>query len=225
MAWFDRNPGGKKVPEKVPEKTPEAVKPASQPAPVPAAPLPAAPVSTAPVAAAPVPAAPVPAAPVTAAPVAAAPEPKPEAPKVEAPPPPAPAALVGHLYKGSRVSGQLSFQGPARIDGAVDGEIHCEGILTIGEGAEVRAKISGQTVVIRGKVEGNVTAKEKVELAAPARLIGNIDTPRLIMTEGVVFDGDCAMGVAKQKGGVASSQSVNDKSAAPAPKLQADSKN
>ena len=215
MAWFDRNPGGKKVPEKVPEKTPEAVKPASQPAPVPAAPLPAAPVSTAPVAAAPVP----------AAPVAAAPEPKPEAPKVEAPPPPATAALVGHLYKGSRVSGQLSFQGPARIDGAVDGEIHCEGILTIGEGAEVRAKISGQTVVIRGKVEGNVTAKEKVELAAPARLIGNIDTPRLIMTEGVVFDGDCAMGVAKQKGGVASSQSVNDKSAAPAPKLQADSKN
>lgn len=211
MAWFDRNPGGKKVPEKVPEKTPEAVKPAPQPAPVPAAPLPAAPVSTAPV---------------TAAPVAAAPEPKPEAPKVEAPPPPAPAALVGHLYKGSRVSGQLSFQGPARIDGAVDGEIHCEGILTIGEGAEVRAKISGQTVVIRGKVEGNVTAKEKVELAAPARLIGNIDTPRLIMTEGVVFDGDCAMGVAKQKGGVASSQSVNDKSAAaPAPKLQADSKN
>jgi cytoskeletal protein CcmA (bactofilin family) len=225
MAWFDRNPGGKKVPEKVPEKTPEAVKPAPQPAPVPAAPLPAAPVSTAPVAAAPVPAAPVPAAPVAAAPVAAAPEPKPEAPKVEAPPPPAPAALVGHLYKGSRVSGQLSFQGPARIDGAVDGEIHCEGILTIGEGAEVRAKISGQTVVIRGKVEGNVTAKEKVELAAPARLIGNIDTPRLIMTEGVVFDGDCAMGVAKQKGGVASSQSVNDKSAAPAPKLQADSKN
>jgi cytoskeletal protein CcmA (bactofilin family) len=225
MAWFDRNPGGKKVPEKVPEKTPEAVKPAPQPAPVPAAPLPAAPVSTAPVAAAPVPAAPVPAAPVAAAPVAAAPEPKPEAPKVEAPPPPAPAALVGHLYKGSRVSGQLSFQGPARIDGAVDGEIHCEGILTIGEGAEVRAKISGQTVVIRGKVEGNVTAKEKVELVAPARLIGNIDTPRLIMTEGVVFDGDCAMGVAKQKGGVASSQSVNDKSAAPAPKLQADSKN
>jgi cytoskeletal protein CcmA (bactofilin family) len=216
MAWFDRHPGGNKVPEKVPEKTPEAVKPAPQPAPVPAAPLPAAPVSTAPVTAAPVP----------AAPVAAAPEPKPEAPKVEAPPPPAPAALVGHLYKGSRVSGQLSFQGPARIDGAVDGEIHCEGILTIGEGAEVRAKISGQTVVIRGKVEGNVTAKEKVELAAPARLIGNIDTPRLIMTEGVVFDGDCAMGVAKQKGGVASSQSVNDKSAAaPAPKLQADSKN
>jgi cytoskeletal protein CcmA (bactofilin family) len=196
MAWFERNPVGKKTPEVVSEKTPEAPKPAPAPAPV------------------------------TAPPVVATPEPKPVQ-KMETTTQPSTAGLVGYLYKGSRVSGQLSFQGPARIDGAVDGEIHCQGTLTIGEGAEVRAKISGQAVVIRGKVEGNVTAKEKVELAAPGRLIGNIDTPRLLITEGVVFDGDCSMGVAKQKGGVASSQNlVVDKSAtAPAPKLQADSKN
>jgi cytoskeletal protein CcmA (bactofilin family) len=108
-----------------------------------------------------------------------------------------------------------------RIDGTVEGEIQCQGILTIGEGAEVKAKISGQVVVIRGKVEGNVTAKERIELAAPARLIGNINAPRLIITEGVVFDGDCSMGVAKPKGGVASSQGVSgDKAAAAqAPKL------
>jgi cytoskeletal protein CcmA (bactofilin family) len=155
------------------------------------------------------------------APVAAALEPAP-APKVELPPPqPSTAGLIGYLYKGSRVTGQLSFQGPVRIDGTVEGEIQCQGILTIGEGAEVKAKISGQVVVIRGKVEGNVTAKERIELAAPARLIGNINAPRLIITEGVVFDGDCSMGVAKPKGGVASSQGVSgDKAAAAqAPKL------
>jgi len=196
MAWFERNPVGKKTPEVVSEKTPEAPKPAPAPAPV------------------------------TAPPVVATPEPKPVQ-KMETTTQPSTAGLVGYLYKGSRVSGQLSFQGPARIAGAVGGEIHCQGTLTIGEGAGVRGKISGQAVVIRGKVEGNVTAKEKVELAAPGRLIGNIDTPRLLITEGVVFDGDCSMGVAKQKGGVASSQNlVVDKSAtAPAPKLQADSKN
>ena len=159
--------------------------------------------------------------------VAAAPEPKPT-PKVEvAPPPPPTAGLVGYLYKGCRVSGQLSFQGPARIDGVVDGEIQCQGALTIGEGAEVRAKISGQVVVIRGKVEGNVTAKEKVELLAPARLIGNVSAPKLIISEGVVFDGDCSMGVAKQTSGVAISPNVGvDRAAAPpVAKLQADSKN
>ena len=135
--------------------------------------------------------------------------------KLEPTPAPAARGLVGYLYKGSRETGQLTFQGSARIEGNVDGEIQCHGTLTIGERAEVRAKISGDVVVIRGKVEGNVVAKEKVELVAPARLFGDIDTPRLIITEGVVFDGDCTMGVARQKGGIAGSQNLNaDKAAA-----------
>jgi len=180
MAWFDRNPGGKKGPEEN--------RPAASPEPRPAEPV--APVQVAP-------------------PRPAEPEP----------------GLVAYLYKGSRVSGQLTFQGPVKIDGSVDGEIQCHGILTIGDGAEVRARISGQVVVVRGRVEGNVVAKERVELIAPARLIGNIKTPRLVITEGVVFDGDCSMGVAREKGGAASAQSVNAEkaSAAPKPKLQAES--
>lgn len=184
MAWFDRNPGGKKEPEPEPEKVPEAVKPAPEPAPV-------------------------------AAPIAKV---QPTLATVET-------GLVGHLYKGSRVAGQLVFQGSAKIDGIVDGEVRCNGTLTIGAGAEVRAKISGQAVVIHGKVEGNVTAREKVELVAPARLHGNIATPRLIITEGVVFDGECSMGVAKPKAAVASSQSASTEktTAAQAPKLRSDS--
>ena len=145
----------------------------------------------------------------------AAPDETTPSPKLEPAPAPAARGLVGYLYKGSRVTGQLTFQGSARIEGNVDGEIQCHGTLTIGERAEVRAKISGDVVVIRGKVEGNVVAKEKVELVAPARLFGDIDTPRLIITEGVVFDGDCTMGVARQRGGIAGSQNLSaDKAAA-----------
>src|SRR5215510_6233057 len=137
-------------------------------------------------------------------------------PKVEPSPAPAARGLVGYLYKGSRVTGQLTFQGSARIEGNVEGEIQCHGTLTIGERAEVRAKISGDVVVIRGK--------EEVELVAPARLFGDIDTSRLIITEGVVFDGDCTMGVARQKAGIAGSQNLNaDKvAAAKTVKLQMD---
>lgn len=185
MAWFDRNPGGKKDLEPEPERGREAIKPVPEPAPV-----------------------------VT---------PK---PKIETTLAAVDTGLVGHLYKGSRVTGQLVFQGGAKIDGIVDGEVRCNGTLTIGEGAEIHAKISGQVVVIQGKVEGNVTAKERVELVAPARLNGNIATPRLIITEGAVFDGDCSMGVAKPRAAVASSQSANaEKTAAvQAPKLRSDSK-
>lgn len=99
--------------------------------------------------------------------------------------------------------------------------------MTIGESAEIRAKISGQVVIIHGKVEGNVSAREKVELLAPARLIGNVSAPRLIVAEGVIFEGDCSMGVAaKQAGGVAGSKSVSiDRAGAgPSAKLQAESK-
>jgi cytoskeletal protein CcmA (bactofilin family) len=57
-------------------------------------------------------------------------------------------------------------------------------------------------------------------------LIGNVSAPRLIIKDGVVFDGDCSMGVAKQKDGVTSSQNVTIERAAAAStaKLQADSK-
>jgi cytoskeletal protein CcmA (bactofilin family) len=110
-----------------------------------------------------------------------------------------PEGLVAHLYKGSRVTGQLVFHGTTRIDGSVDGEILCHGRLTIGEGAEIRARVSGEVVVIYGHVEGDVTAKEKVELGAPARLVGNIDAPRLVIGEGAAFDGDCAMAKARKK--------------------------
>lgn len=145
-------------------------------------------------------------------------------PKLEPAPVPVATGLVGYLYKGSRVTGQLTFQGSARVDGNVEGEIQCHGTLTIGERAEVRAKISGEVVVIRGRVEGNVVAKEKVQLTAPARLYGDIDSPRLIITEGVVFDGDCSMGAARQRGGIAGSQSsgADKAAAAKTTKLQTD---
>lgn len=107
--------------------------------------------------------------------------------------------LVAYLYKGSQVSGQLTFRGPAKIDGTVEGEILCHGSLTIGEEAEVRAKISAPVVIIYGKVEGDVAAKERVELGAPARLFGNIDAPRLTIREGAVFDGYCSMGGTREK--------------------------
>ena len=70
-------------------------------------------------------------------------------------------------------------------------------------------------------------AKEKVELIAPARLYGDVETPRLIVTEGVIFDGNCSMGVAKQKGGVTGSQNLSAEKAvvAKTAKLQADFRN
>jgi len=98
------------------------------------------------------------------------------------------------LGKGTKVTGKLVFEGAARIEGQVDGEITAQDTLTIGESALVNAQIVGNAVVVHGRVTGDVTARKRLEIRAPGRLVGNINTPSLIIHEGVVFEGHCTMG-------------------------------
>lgn len=98
------------------------------------------------------------------------------------------------LGKGSRIVGKLSFEGPARIEGMVEGEILAQDLLTIGESAVVNAQITGIAVIVHGRVTGDVVARKRLEIRAPGRLVGNISTPSLVIHEGVVFEGQCTMG-------------------------------
>ena len=99
-----------------------------------------------------------------------------------------------HLGKGSKVSGKLAFDGTVQVDGQVEGEIAAQDTLIIGETAVVTAQISGATVIIKGKVTGDINARTRVEIRAPGKLFGNIVTPSLVIHEGVVFEGHCSMG-------------------------------
>ena len=102
--------------------------------------------------------------------------------------------VQAHLGQGSRVEGKLTFEGSVRIDGQVEGEISAQDTVIIGEGAEVTAQIHANTVVVQGRVNGDITARKRVELKAPATVVGNLSTPSLVIHEGVVFEGHCAMG-------------------------------
>ena len=57
----------------------------------------------------------------------------------------------------------------------------------------ITAQINGTTVVIRGKVTGDINARKRVEIRAPGRLFGNIVTPSLVIHDGVIFEGHCSM--------------------------------
>lgn len=103
------------------------------------------------------------------------------------------------LGKGSRVEGKLTFDGSVRVDGEVDGEIDAQESVLIGETAVVSAQIRANTIIIKGEVSGDITARKRVELRAPAKLIGNISTPSLVIQEGVVFEGHCSMGISEGK--------------------------
>ena len=99
-------------------------------------------------------------------------------------------AFVG---KGVEFKGIISYSGTVRIDGYLDGEIHTDGVLLIGEEAVVQAKITAGTIVCKGKVTGDVVAKECVKLRAPAVMNGSVKTPVLSMEDGVLFNGALEM--------------------------------
>ena len=98
-----------------------------------------------------------------------------------------------YLDKGSRVSGKLSFEGPTRIDGQVDGEITGKDVITIGEGAVVTAAIKAASVIVAGKVNGDILANNRLELRPTAKVVGNLTAPTLVIHEGAIFEGHCAM--------------------------------
>jgi cytoskeletal protein CcmA (bactofilin family) len=95
------------------------------------------------------------------------------------------------LARGFEFNGILNFDGMVRIDGVVTGEIHTEGTLIIGEHAVVEGNVSAGIIVSGGKINGNVTAREKVKLVSTAALLGTIRTPLLHIEEGVRLKGTC----------------------------------
>jgi cytoskeletal protein CcmA (bactofilin family) len=97
------------------------------------------------------------------------------------------------LDRGTKVSGKLHFECPARIDGNIDGEIDGKEI-TIGESAVATAQIRADSIVVCGKVKGEITATQRVEIRSTAKVIGNITAPKLIVEEGAIFEGQCSMG-------------------------------
>lgn len=99
-------------------------------------------------------------------------------------------AFVG---KGVEFKGTISYSGTVRIDGYLDGEIHTDGVLLIGEDAVIQAKITAGTIVCKGKITGDVVAKERVKLRAPAVMNGSVKAPVLSMEDGVLFNGALEM--------------------------------
>jgi cytoskeletal protein CcmA (bactofilin family) len=111
-----------------------------------------------------------------------------------APPITAPATEArAYLDSGSKISGKLSFDGPTRIDGQVDGEIFGKDSLTIGESAVVTAQLKAAAIIVAGKVSGDIIATQRIEVRPSARVIGNLTAPILVVHEGALFEGHCSM--------------------------------
>ena len=108
------------------------------------------------------------------------------------------------LEVNASMQGSLSFKDPVnlRINGRFEGTLDTAGSLIIGEGAEVKATIHGELIIVGGTLTGEVIATKRLELVPPGRVSGKITTPSLIVREGACIDGQIEMGrVAKGASG------------------------
>ena len=92
------------------------------------------------------------------------------------------------------MEGSLVFEGTLFMNGHVKGTIESRaGSIVIGEDAVIHADIFVRSATINGEIKGKGRATERIELHPPARVYGDLTTPVVVIHEGVIFEGNCAI--------------------------------
>ena len=103
--------------------------------------------------------------------------------------------IKAFLGPGSQFEGKLVFNEIVRLDGAFRGEVTSHDTLIVGDSADIQADVQVGTLILSGKFKGNIKAKTRVELRAPANVDGTIETPALSVEDGVTLNGSINMNI------------------------------
>jgi len=95
------------------------------------------------------------------------------------------------IGEGTRFRGEFDLAGLLRIEGDFQGIIRTKGEVWVSRNGRAECNINAGTALIGGLVRGDIFASEKVEILSSGMMIGNIQTPRLIIHENVIFHGKC----------------------------------
>lgn len=95
------------------------------------------------------------------------------------------------------IKGNLKFDGELTFEGKLEGEITSEGTLLLGESAVINGNINVNSVVVRGKINGNVTAKDKIDIKPKTELFGDVRAAKLVIEEGITFVGKAEVNPSK----------------------------
>jgi len=101
--------------------------------------------------------------------------------------------IKAFLGPGSQFEGKLLFDEIVRLDGTFRGEVTSRDTLIVGETADIQAEVTVGTLILSGRFKGNIKAARKVELRAPAQIEGNIETPVLVVEDGVLLNSNICM--------------------------------
>ena len=100
---------------------------------------------------------------------------------------------ITHIAPGSRIQGQLSGPTELLVEGEIEGEIRVDATVMIGTEGVVQGPVTAHVVRIGGRVFGNVTASERIEVAPSGSVEGDVAAPRIVIAEGAFFKGRVEM--------------------------------
>src|SRR5690242_2897118 len=118
------------------------------------------------------------------------------APRPETPRSTTPSAQPGGTFIGPNVTIEGTVTGSERmvVEGTVRGKINISADLLVGTKARVEATVHARNVTVEGKLNGDISADDRVELVASAAVDGNIKAPKIVVAEGAKFRGSVDMG-------------------------------
>lgn len=103
-------------------------------------------------------------------------------------------AISTLLGRDTRIDGTFAFNDTIRVDGRIKGKLVSDkGTVIIGDNAVIDADVQVGVAIVRGKVNGRIEARQKIEIYAPAQVEGDISAPTITIDSGVVFNGKCEM--------------------------------
>ncbi|MBS1488024.1 MAG: polymer-forming cytoskeletal protein [Bacteroidetes bacterium] len=101
------------------------------------------------------------------------------------------------IGKGTMLEGNIETHGNIRIEGRVHGHIKSKSKIALGNGSQVEGNITAQNADIEGEVKGKIEIAELLVLKSTAVVYGDINTGKLVVEPGAIFNGTCKMGVVK----------------------------
>jgi cytoskeletal protein CcmA (bactofilin family) len=103
------------------------------------------------------------------------------------------AATIG---QGIRIKGEVSGTEDLFVDGFVEGKLNlaADCCLTIGPNGSVKADLVAREIIVRGKVEGKIIARDKLQIGSTGEITGEVQTGRLAIEDGATLRGKVEAG-------------------------------
>jgi len=109
---------------------------------------------------------------------------------------------IAWIGQGVTIDGKIVSNQDIRIDGHVSGSIEVgQHELVLGAGSELKANVNARAVLIGGKVEGDVTVTERIQIQSTGVLLGDVVAPRLIIQDGGMLRGKADVAGTRASGG------------------------